>query len=225
MCASLQVILDVDDGRANAQHASCGDTSTLAIKTFIIGASGPVEGGGDNHFIGCVRQFVVNNLVLDLAQALSSDILKHYGVNTSGNLGQCPTNSCQITCPANSQCTYKWSSFECECDALYQPEQLGCIDPCSSNPCQNGGNCVLVPQFVCQCTDQFYGEFCERRKGSLCPHGYYDSTCNKLCACDVEGSEEEICDWRTGECLCKVLVIIIMCWCAVHCSTGVPHTL
>ena len=77
----------------------------------------------------------------------------------------------------------------------------------------------------CQCTDQFYGEFCERRKGSLCPHGYYDSTCNKLCACDVEGSEEEICDWRTGECLCKVLVIIIMCWCAVHCSTGVPHTL
>ena len=36
--------------------------------------------------------------------------------------------------------------------------------PCSSNPCQNGGNCVddvVNKTYNCTCEDPFYGKDCE----------------------------------------------------------------
>ena len=40
--------------------------------------------------------------------------------------------------------------------------------PCSSNPCQNGGACVVakhkLEMFECICKNGYSGEFCEKSK-------------------------------------------------------------
>jgi hypothetical protein len=41
-------------------------------------------------------------------------------------------------------------------------------DPCSPNPCKNGGTCTDITKFpkrdelyVCECAHQFFGRFCD----------------------------------------------------------------
>lgn len=39
------------------------------------------------------------------------------------------------------------------------------IDKCETINCQNGGTCILEEgRAVCECTDEYTGETCEKRK-------------------------------------------------------------
>jgi hypothetical protein len=56
-------------------------------------------------------------------------------------------------------CICPLNRFGERCDIEY--------DQCASNPCQNGGSCFptsKLQQFLCLCTDSYYGEKCELRK-------------------------------------------------------------
>lgn len=38
------------------------------------------------------------------------------------------------------------------------------VNPCASNPCQNGGRCIVTgnDSNSCQCTVGYYGDICEK---------------------------------------------------------------
>ncbi|CAI5517052.1 unnamed protein product, partial [Closterium sp. Naga37s-1] len=64
--------------------------------------------------------------------------------------GLCATASC----PTNSQCTLKNSSFaQCTCDPGLIRDGPACVDPCSLKDCGEGGTCVKLPnrQLYCDC--------------------------------------------------------------------------
>ncbi|XP_027054566.1 neurogenic locus Notch protein-like [Pocillopora damicornis] len=63
-------------------------------------------------------------------------------------------------------CTNGWCSF----DEVYQGNWANCVNPCTNNPCQNGGDCTVTgdDSYSCKCPDGYYGESCEKASVSPC---------------------------------------------------------
>ncbi|PIK61425.1 putative fibropellin-1 isoform X2 [Apostichopus japonicus] len=88
--------------------------------------------------------------------------------------GACSSFPCQnnATCYNAYQPQRDLPDFACECRGVYRG--LICnetADPCSSNPCLNGGIClknVNGDVFVCICPVGYTGDICEKRQGALC---------------------------------------------------------
>jgi len=85
-----------------------------------------------------------------------------------------------------SMCNEHWKQKKCILDAtvdcgtdkmqlamtalsdmeLINPE-MNCPNPCSTNPCRNGGMCrqSSVDDYMCKCTEEYSGRYCETPKG------------------------------------------------------------
>ena len=200
-----QLSLDVD--RIVARSPEGGSIQTQFIR---LGAEEPSV--ASSRFIGCLGNLVINSQRLDLASGLESSPtgynITHGGVASGcGNGAPCE----RAECPAHSTCVSQWRDYSCVCDFNNQFRVVGdeCVTPCTPNPCRNGRVCSLTPlsspalfQCVCESGD------CEDQQGLTCDVGFYGPPQCQPCRCDTGGVVEGVCDGVSGECLCKVMLLI-----------------
>uniref|UniRef100_A0A8C6JQ68 Uncharacterized protein n=1 Tax=Melopsittacus undulatus TaxID=13146 RepID=A0A8C6JQ68_MELUD len=108
-------------------------------------------------------------------------------------------------CPANSICKDEWQSYSCVC----QPGYYGgdCVDVCHLNPCKNKSVCRRKPGsplgYVCECGENFFGQYCEHRMDQQCPKGWWGNPTCGPCNCDVNKGFDPDCNKTNGQCHCK----------------------
>uniref|UniRef100_A0A803W489 Cadherin EGF LAG seven-pass G-type receptor 3 n=1 Tax=Ficedula albicollis TaxID=59894 RepID=A0A803W489_FICAL len=108
-------------------------------------------------------------------------------------------------CPDNSICKDEWQSYSCVC----QPGYYGgdCVDVCHLNPCKNKSVCRRKPGsrlgYVCECTGNFFGQYCEHRIDQQCPKGWWGNPTCGPCNCDVNKGFDPDCNKTNGQCHCK----------------------
>ncbi|KAM4022955.1 cadherin EGF LAG seven-pass G-type receptor 3 isoform 2-T2 [Anomaloglossus baeobatrachus] len=116
------------------------------------------------------------------------------------------TNSCDsVPCQANSSCVDTWLGHVCVC----HPGFLGdnCMDICQLNPCENKGVCAHHPDhpmgYMCECSGQHFGRYCENRMDHQCPKGWWGNRTCGPCNCDVNKGFDPNCNKTNGQCHCK----------------------
>ncbi|XP_077500331.1 sushi, von Willebrand factor type A, EGF and pentraxin domain-containing protein 1-like isoform X2 [Amblyomma americanum] len=92
-----------------------------------------------------------------------------------------------LPCPSGTRSKRRGSVSEEECkESVLSGEKIDLrdtveVNPCFSQPCSNGGTCIVVPSgFLCVCPRLYSGPYCERRLG-LCarsPCGF-GATCSE----------------------------------------------
>ncbi|VVC29041.1 Hypothetical protein CINCED_3A018849 [Cinara cedri] len=87
--------------------------------------------------------------------------LGYFGRNCEIDVDECES----AICPANSICVDGVASYTCHCKSGYAGTPPNCteVTVCSTNPCQNGGLCLLLPngQFNCSCSSGYTGPTCQ----------------------------------------------------------------
>ncbi|XP_064470514.1 uncharacterized protein LOC135385240 [Ornithodoros turicata] len=81
--------------------------------------------------------------------------------NSLLNVYYCSAETCNSnTCPGHSRACV---DGQCVCKKGFVQQGNDCIDPCSNNPCKNGGTCKPHPDvnFLCLCPAKFKGLKCE----------------------------------------------------------------
>ncbi|XP_071945103.1 uncharacterized protein [Antedon mediterranea] len=79
------------------------------------------------------------------------------------------------------------TTYTCKCSEGYLGDNCGIRNPCSSYPCQNGAVCTTGPgqqspiEFVCECTEDYEGEFCDKELDPCSPQPCQNNgLCNKI---------------------------------------------
>uniref|UniRef100_A0A8C6Z0A9 Cadherin EGF LAG seven-pass G-type receptor 3 n=1 Tax=Nothoprocta perdicaria TaxID=30464 RepID=A0A8C6Z0A9_NOTPE len=108
-------------------------------------------------------------------------------------------------CPANSVCKDEWQSYSCVCLPGYYGGD--CVDVCHLNPCKNKSVCRRKPGsplgYVCECGENFFGQYCEHRMDQQCPKGWWGNPTCGPCNCDVNKGFDPDCNKTNGQCHCK----------------------
>uniref|UniRef100_A0A8C1TGF0 Cadherin EGF LAG seven-pass G-type receptor 1a n=1 Tax=Cyprinus carpio TaxID=7962 RepID=A0A8C1TGF0_CYPCA len=108
-------------------------------------------------------------------------------------------------CPDNSQCTDDWNAHTCVCDPGFFGKD--CVDACRLNPCEHLSTCIRKPSsshgYTCECSQDYYGQYCENKVEKPCPRGWWGSPMCGPCNCDVSKGFNPDCNKTTGECRCK----------------------
>ncbi|PFX26880.1 Delta-like protein 1 [Stylophora pistillata] len=95
------------------------------------------------------------------------------------------------------------SRLWCSLNKVYKGQWANCVNPCTNNPCQNGGVCTVTgdDSYSCKCADGYYGHSCEKVspcKSLPCKNG---GTCTMTgpdsfsCTC-TEEFEGDTCEKR-----------------------------
>ncbi|KAK7491942.1 hypothetical protein BaRGS_00016788, partial [Batillaria attramentaria] len=133
-------------------------------------------------------------------------------------------------CQNGGRCRDMVADYECECRPGFSGRncetelqipgsttQPSTNDPCSTVTCANDGTCVNngTTDFVCLCTNDFAGEFCEESLQQIssttfspsiptCSPGYHGPECDVYCReQDSCGTGHYYCDPRTGSKICR----------------------
>nr|XP_058950806.1 neurogenic locus notch homolog protein 2-like isoform X2 [Pocillopora verrucosa] len=115
------------------------------------------------------------------------------GKKTDDPQGRCCVFPFEYGGVTYQSCTNGWCSF----DEVYVGNWANCVNPCTNNPCQNGGDCTVTgdDSYSCKCADGYYGESCEKvspckshpcKNGGTCTMTGLDSFSCK-CTDDFEG--------------------------------------
>ena len=142
-----------------------------------------------------------------------------YGVNCEFSRSN-PLDLCdEIDCQNNSSCTAIPSDYTCHCQPGFTGDtcslETESQNPCISNPCQYGGDCVresnMTSEYRCQCAIGFTGpdccyalDACELfpcKNGGKCVKGFYgDYFCDCLHGFKGENCEEMLSPCDVAEC-------------------------
>uniref|UniRef100_A0A8C1SID2 Cadherin EGF LAG seven-pass G-type receptor 1a n=1 Tax=Cyprinus carpio TaxID=7962 RepID=A0A8C1SID2_CYPCA len=157
----------------------------------LLGQSNSVEQG----FKGCM-QVRPRETNINMQQALKIHVEE----------GCDMANPCDSNiCPDNSQCTDDWNAHTCVCDPGFFGKD--CADACHLNPCEHLSTCVRKPSsshgYTCECSQDYYGQYCENKVEKPCPRGWWGSPMCGPCNCDVSKGFNPDCNKTTGECRCK----------------------
>ena len=208
MMSSLYLQLSVDDGRSSASSPEGG---AMMITTVTLGAETPES--NSSRFSGCLAGVVINSESINLHRALENT-LPEYQVSTCTHMvgSGCGRGSpcTDVQCPDNTLCEAGWQNYSCMCSLPNQIMNNECINPCSTNPCKNGGTCETTAftsaGYQCTCAQGYQPPNCDGVISGGCGLGFFDPpTCNERCLCDPQGADpQQICDNVNGDCVCKV---------------------
>lgn len=188
--SAASAMVTVDNGRVTAQMTS---TDYIMASSIRLGGSN-TSSNAYQFYKGCMASLQVNGVTYSLPHAQLTP-------------GCVSTNTCVVdTCPSDSDCSSNLGTVTCYCPNYSQATDVGngpCSNPCSSDPCLNGGTCILQVNgnVSCQCPNSYGGEDCRE---AFCPsyhHNMVQGICLP-CPCDTEGSMKQ-CN-GTAMCSCKV---------------------
>nr|XP_030138682.3 cadherin EGF LAG seven-pass G-type receptor 3 isoform X2 [Taeniopygia guttata] len=170
----------------------------LKVKHLHVGG---VLGSGEvqNGLRGCIQGVRLGDSITGIVLPKPSHALRvEAGCSVPS---PCDSNPC----PANSVCKDEWQSYSCVC----QPGYYGgdCVDVCHLNPCKNKSVCRRKPGsrlgYVCECSGNFFGQYCEHRIDQQCPKGWWGNPTCGPCNCDVNKGFDPDCNKTNGQCHCK----------------------
>uniref|UniRef100_A0A672P462 Cadherin EGF LAG seven-pass G-type receptor 1 n=1 Tax=Sinocyclocheilus grahami TaxID=75366 RepID=A0A672P462_SINGR len=163
----------------------------------LLGQSNSVEQG----FKGCVQGVRMGETATNTANINMQQALKIHVEEGCDMANPCDSN----ICPDNSQCTDDWNAHTCVCDPGFFGKD--CVDACHLNPCEHLSTCVRKPSsshgYTCECSQDYYGQYCENKVEKPCPRGWWGSPMCGPCNCDVSKGFNPDCNKTTGECHCK----------------------
>lgn len=178
-----------------------------------LGADMPYS--NSSRFSGCLAGMVINSEAVNLVRSLSNSHLnQHFQVSAqmarSGCGQESPCSNAQ--CPDSSHCEAGWRNYSCVCGMPNRIINNQCVNPCSTEPCKNGGSCVVAPfgsaGFQCTCADGYQLPTCEDTGNVVCDLGFHSPpSCSGRCLCDPRGASRQVCDATTGDCICKVVCV------------------
>lgn len=182
----------------------------MMITTVTLGAESSES--NSSRFSGCLAGVIINSESINLQNALDTNTLPEYRVSTHMAGSGCGQGSpcTNIQCPINTQCEPGWQNYLCVCSSPNQIINNKCVNPCSTNPCKNGGTCETSPfasaGYQCTCVQGYQPPNCENVIGARCGLGFFNPpTCSDRCLCDPQGADpRQICDGANGDCICKV---------------------
>ena len=197
--------LSIDEGRITSRLPESGP---ISISSLTLGSDSPSLSSG--RFSGCLSSLVLNSGRIDLAAALASGAAAPFNTSSEGGAVGCDGGEgCEgVECPSGSTCQAGWQNHSCVCDSNLQPRNSHCLNPCTPNPCRNGGVCLVIPSgSTCDCQPGFQGGVCEEVIGAGCPTGFHSppssAPCQR-CTCAPQGVTAEVCDASSGQCFCQV---------------------
>nr|AKR17060.1 euphy [Fimbriaphyllia ancora] len=88
------------------------------------------------------------------------------GKKTDDPQGRCCVFPFTYRGKSYSACTkYGHNRLWCSLDAVYKGHWANCVNPCTNNPCMNGGTCQVTgdDSYSCQCPEGYIGDNCEKR--------------------------------------------------------------
>uniref|UniRef100_A0A8C2DCK2 Cadherin EGF LAG seven-pass G-type receptor 1 n=1 Tax=Cyprinus carpio TaxID=7962 RepID=A0A8C2DCK2_CYPCA len=163
----------------------------------LLGQSNSVEQG----FKGCMQGVRMGETATNTANINMQQALKIHVEEGCDMANPCDSN----ICPDNSQCTDDWNAHTCVCDPGFFGKD--CVDACHLNPCEHLSTCVRKPSsshgYTCECSQDYYGQYCENKVEKPCPRGWWGSPMCGPCNCDVSKGFNPDCNKTTGECRCK----------------------
>nr|XP_033782493.1 cadherin EGF LAG seven-pass G-type receptor 3 [Geotrypetes seraphini] len=170
----------------------------LKVKHLHVGGilgSGKVQNGLE----GCVQGMRLGETPTGIALPKPTSAL-------NAEAGCSLSNACDSSpCPPNSSCTDEWQSYSCVCQSGHYGEK--CTDACQLNPCRNKAVCRRKPEslrgYVCECGENYFGQYCEHRMDQQCPKGWWGNQTCGPCNCDVNKGFDPDCNKTTGQCHCK----------------------
>lgn len=184
----------------------------MMITTVTLGAEAPET--NSSRFSGCLAGVVINSESINLQNTLATSTHPEYQVSTHMAGSGCGQGSpcTDVQCPTSAQCEPGWQNYSCVCHSPNQIMNDDCVDPCSTNPCKNGGTCETSPfasaGYQCTCAPGYQPPNCESIINSGgCGLGFFNPpTCSDRCLCDPQGADPwQICDGANGNCVCKVI--------------------
>ncbi|XP_030062620.1 cadherin EGF LAG seven-pass G-type receptor 3 [Microcaecilia unicolor] len=170
----------------------------LKVKHLHVGGilgSGKVQNGLE----GCVQG-------IRLGETPTGITLPKPSSSLNAEAGCSLANACDSSsCPPNSSCRDQWQSYSCACQPGHYGEK--CTDVCQLNPCKNKSVCRRKPEslrgYVCDCGENYFGQYCEHRMDQQCPKGWWGNQTCGPCNCDVNKGFDPDCNKTTGQCHCK----------------------
>ncbi|CAG0879787.1 unnamed protein product [Cyprideis torosa] len=177
--------------------ASAGKLAGLAVDRISVAGNedtARTRGG----FSGCLRDLRIDG---EPSSWLSAPVERNVERRCT-----VPHACSDTTCPDRAVCQDSWKGHACVCD----PGTVGpqCEEPCSLQPCQNGGQCqpnaTDTRGYICECPEaEFTGPYCETPVPQECPSHWWGHPVCGPCSCNVAIGYDASCNKTTGQCRCE----------------------
>uniref|UniRef100_A0A671R1Z4 Cadherin EGF LAG seven-pass G-type receptor 1-like n=1 Tax=Sinocyclocheilus anshuiensis TaxID=1608454 RepID=A0A671R1Z4_9TELE len=186
----------------NMKSAEIGnELPGLKLRSLFIGGLQGQSNSIQQGFKGCMQGVRMGETATNTANINMQQALKIHVEEGCDMANPCDSN----ICPDNSQCTDDWNAHTCVCDPGFFGKD--CVDACHLNPCEHLSTCVRKPSsshgYTCECSQDYYGQYCENKVEKPCPRGWWGSPMCGPCNCDVSKGFNPDCNKTTGECRCK----------------------